>query len=228
MEKMETLNEAVHQSFSVPSAGAKVYGDSSLHWASNIRSMTKSNTGYNSWMNLKSMQVNTRDLTWMSHELHKSVMNSNSALYFCLKLTPLPFIRANLSQLPIFLIILVKWLLKEIDADKVIRLVGFGNTMHLQLVSPGIGSEEMSGKPLRARSTPLKEWIGLDQARRWPIIYAFVKDILGRHTGQEKDEQCELFLVEKLCVPSQWIEECRAVKALYAFIRNFMPLPACR
>jgi hypothetical protein len=39
-------------------------------------------------------------------------------------------------------------------------LVGFGNTMHLLLVSPGIGSEEMSGKPLRARSTPLKEWIG--------------------------------------------------------------------
>jgi hypothetical protein len=31
MEEMETLNEAVHQSFSVPSARAKVYGDSSLH-----------------------------------------------------------------------------------------------------------------------------------------------------------------------------------------------------
>ncbi|EFX73081.1 hypothetical protein DAPPUDRAFT_325594 [Daphnia pulex] len=103
----------------------------------------------------------------------------NVALYFCLKLTPLPFIRANLSQLPIFLIILVKWLLKEIDADKVIRLVGLGNTMHLQLVSPGIGSEEMSGKPLRARSTPLKEWIGLDQARRWPIIYGMPFPRLG-------------------------------------------------
>ncbi|EFX64084.1 hypothetical protein DAPPUDRAFT_118557 [Daphnia pulex] len=46
---------------------------------------------------------------------------------------------------------------------------------------------------------------------------AFVEDILGRHIGQEKDEQCERFLVEKLCVPSQWIEECRAVKSLYAF-----------
>jgi hypothetical protein len=44
-----------------------------------------------------------------------------------------------------------------------------------------------------------------------------VEDILGRHIGQEKYEQCERFLVEKLCVPSQWIDKCRAVKALYAF-----------
>jgi hypothetical protein len=49
------------------------------------------------------------------------------------------------------------------------------------------------------------------------FIQAFVEDILGRHIGLEKDEQCERFLVEKLCIPSQWIEKCRAVKALNAF-----------
>jgi hypothetical protein len=43
-----------------------------------------------------------------------------------------------------------------------------------------------------------------------------VEDILSRNFGQEKDEQCERFLVEKLCFLSQWIE-CRAVKSLYAF-----------
>ncbi|EFX62538.1 hypothetical protein DAPPUDRAFT_336806 [Daphnia pulex] len=66
--------------------------------------------------------------------------------------------------LDIIFIILVKW------------LVGFGNWMHLQLIFPGIGSEKMSGKPLRARSTPVKKLIG---PRCWPIIYGMSFPRLG-------------------------------------------------
>lgn len=49
------------------------------------------------------------------------------------------------------------------------------------------------------------------------FIQSFVEDILVRHIGQEKDEKCERFLVEKLGIPQQWIEKSRAVRALYSF-----------
>lgn len=49
------------------------------------------------------------------------------------------------------------------------------------------------------------------------FVQAFVEDIISRHIGQETDQQSERFLLEKLGVPSQWIEKSRAVKALYSF-----------
>ncbi|EFX62915.1 hypothetical protein DAPPUDRAFT_119724 [Daphnia pulex] len=142
----------------------------------------------------------------------------------------------------------------------------------------------MSGKPLRARSTPVKKLIG---PRCWPIIYGMSFPRLGRlvfptdftllspydsagKVGQSSEPQhmermrkCSVLFAgaatpslglltsfgnycypvvdsvcgrhhrplyrtrkrravrafprRKLCVPSQWIEECRAVKSLYAF-----------
>lgn len=49
------------------------------------------------------------------------------------------------------------------------------------------------------------------------FVQSFVEDIIGRHLGQEVDPSSESFLIEKLGVPSQWIEKARAVKALYVF-----------
>ena len=49
------------------------------------------------------------------------------------------------------------------------------------------------------------------------FVQAFVEDIIGRHIGQESDQQSERFLIEKLGIPSQWIEKSRAIKALYSF-----------